>query len=215
MTAMMAHMRARSTVLLTVVVALAVATGCGSGDRGRGTSSTPPTTGGSSSSATPSGPSSPRLPKELRLPADVPTTSTGTPADDVSARVIRKWSGALTGGDVTRAARFFALPSNVQNGTPVVTLDTAEKRLVFNLTFPCGAKPTKLERAVHGYTIADFVLLERVGGECGSGTGGTARCAIRVRGGHIADWYRLPARRSAPPPTPQDPGSGLPGTQIS
>jgi hypothetical protein len=210
----MAVMRARSTVLLTVV-ALAAGTGCGSGDNGRETSSTPATTSGSSSSTTPSGPSSPRLPKELLLPSDVPTTSKGTPTDDVSARVIRKWSGALTGGDVTRAARFFALPSKVQNGTPVVTLDTAEERLVFNLTFPCGAKPTSLERAVDGYTIVDFVLLERVGGECGSGTGGTARCAIRVRGGHIADWYRLPARRSAPTPSPEDPKHGLPGTQIA
>jgi hypothetical protein len=203
-------MRTPITVLGTVA-ALGAVTGCGGSDGSRATFSTETTT---TPSSAPTTPSSPQLPKSLRLPSDVPIRSEGIPADAVSVRVIRKWSGALTGGDIRRAARFFALPSKVQNGTPVLTLDTPEKRLIFNVTFPCGAKATKLEQATGGYTIVEFVLTERAGGDCGSGVGGSARCAIRVREGHIAGWYRIPL---APRPSPNGPGPGpaAPGTQIA
>jgi len=208
----------RCTVVLAVVALGAVAA-CGGEEGADGGSATAPrtTATGSGASPTPStpSPSGPQqLPRELRLPAGVPTRSAGVPTDAVSARVIRKWSGALRGGDLKRAARFFALPSKVQNGTPVLTLDTAGKRLVFNAAFPCGAKPTKLEQASGGFTIADFVLTERVGGDCGSGTGGSARTAIRVRDGHIVDWYRVPDRRTSPQPNPEPPEFGAPGTRI-
>lgn len=212
-------------VAAAAFAALAVLSGCGSGDDGRSASPSVASTSTSTSSTpttppakgNPATPFRPRGPRSLELPAGVPTTSDGTPADAVSRRVIKKWSGALTGGDIERAARFFALPSKVQNGTPVVTLDTAEKRLVFNVTFPCGAKPTKFAAGGNGYTIVDFVLTERVDGDCGSGVGGTARTAIRVRDGHISDWYRIPDAPSAPSPAPAPtvPDPGAPNTQIA
>lgn len=209
-----------AAVVLTAVVALA---GCGAGDNGPSASApttSPAASSGSTAPSAPKGtnPATPRPPRglpSLELPAGVPTTSAGSAADPVSERVIRKWSGALSGGDIKRAARFFALPSKVQNGTPVVTLDTAEKRLIFNVAFPCGAKPTKLTAGDNGYTIVDFVLVQRVGGDCGSGVGGTARCAIRVRGGHISDWYRIPEIAVVPSPSPAPSDPGAPGAQIA
>lgn len=216
-------MRSLSTVLLaTALAALTAVAGCGgSGDdaptasvtiTGTSTSTAPSPTAPRTAPTTPSSPAKPqdpRLPPELRLPSSVPTESEGIQTDAVSARVIRKWSGALTGGDIERAARFFALGSKVQNGTQVITLDTEEKRVVFNVTFPCGADPTKLEKAASGYTIVDFVLTDRKGGDCSGGVGGTARCAIRVRDGHITDWYRVPESRGTPQPGPRDRGPEL------
>jgi hypothetical protein len=223
----MDRMRLSLTVLLAAV-ALGLLAGCGSGGddpSGRSSARTSSSNTGTTTIPAPSTPPSspvtpvrPGSPKALQLPSDVPTASGGTQADAVSSRVIRKWSGALSQGDIERAARFFALPSKVQNGTPVVTLDTAEKRLVFNVTFPCGAKPTKLEAGDNGYTIVDFVLTERVDGDCGTAIGGKARCAIRVRKGHISDWYRIPddVRGRTPAPTPADPPElGEPGAQIA
>ena len=53
--------------------------------------------------------------------------------------------------------------------------------------------------APHGFFIATFRLTERPGeGECGSGTGETARTAFRVRDAHITDWLRVQDIESAP-----------------
>ncbi|MCW3041522.1 MAG: hypothetical protein JWM31_3427, partial [Solirubrobacterales bacterium] len=81
-----------------------------------------------------------------------------------------------------------------------------------NAAFPCGARATKLEHAPAGYTIVTFTLTERRGGDCAGGAGGSARSVIRVRDGHITDWYRLDEL-----PAPGAPGSAepAPGTQIA
>jgi len=134
---------------------------------------------------------------DLALPDGVPQEETG-PADRRQTRVIRAWLRALSRGDVERAARFFALPSKFQNGTPVLTIDSRVERLAINRSFPCGA------RAVHtggagSFTIVVFRLLERPGGACGPGTGEKARGAIRVTNGKIREWYRLPDGPQAPP----------------
>lgn len=221
----MERMRLSVTVLLAAG-ALSGLVACGSDDGGPAQRSSAPPTSNSGTTTipaprpSPSAPSRPRVPRALQLPSDVPTSSVGSPADAVSSRVIRKWSGALSDGNIERAARFFALGSRVQNGTPVVTLDTPEKRVVFNVTFPCGARPTKLEAGDNGYTIVDFVLTERVDGDCGAGRGGTARTAIRVRRGHISDWYRIPdaggsSPRPSPSPAPALPSDGGSGGQIA
>lgn len=194
-------MRSALTAVLTVLALGAVA-GCGSG-------STPTTT---LSIAT--GPSAPASPRGAGPPPQVPTRSEGRPADKASARVIRAWTDALARGDTRRAARFFALPSHVQNGTPVLTLKSARERLAFNLGFPCAARPTKLERAKDGFTIVEFTLLDPPGG--GGCAGGVARTAIRVRDSHIVDWFSLDgvspsapgSPGPAPPPAPDPGGPG-------
>jgi hypothetical protein len=50
-----------------------------------------------------------------------------------------------------------------------------------------------------------FVLTQRPGGDCGTGTGHTARGAIRVAHGQIVEWYRLP----------DDPGQRQPDVAVT
>jgi hypothetical protein len=114
-------------------------------------------------------------------------------------RVVRAWADTLRRGDVRGAARFFAIPSLVSNGTAPIKLETRAEVRFFNLTLPCGAKLIDTEPAPHGFFIATFRLTERPGeGECGSGTGETARTAFRIRKRHITDWLRVQDVDSAP-----------------
>ncbi len=134
-------------------------------------------------------PAQPPPPAGPQLPGAVPRRAQAR-ADPADARVVRRWSAALRRGDVARAAAFFAEPSKVQNATPVITLRTRGARLAFNASLPCGAVPTGYG-AARGFTIVTFRLTERVGGACAGAVGHLARCAIRIRGGRIAEWYRL------------------------
>ena len=69
----------------------------------------------------------------------------------------------------------------------------------------------RLQGAARGFTVVTFVLTERRGGNCGSGTGGKAYSAIRVVSGRMVEWYRLPDDgNSAPgPPAVTDPAIGI------
>lgn len=176
--------------LLSVATAALLAATAGCGDDDGGATRTLP-------AVAPQPPASSAPAPPQPQPAAVPDRPTG-PADPAAAAVVRRWSAALRAGRVARAAGYFALPSHVQNGTPVVTLQTPEERTVFNATLPCGAVPVRFGGA-RGYTIVTFRLTERVGGDCGGAAGNRARCAIRVRGGRITDWYRL---RDTPPTGP-------------
>ena len=141
----------------------------------------------------------------LALPAGVPRTETG-PADAAASRTIRRWAQALQRGDVARAVSYWAAPAQVQNGTPVLTLRSREDLRLFNGSLACGAELTAAGSA-GGYTIATFRLTERPGGNCGAGTGHSARTAVRVRDGRIAGWYRLPDAGTEPsePGAPDSP----------
>lgn len=120
-------------------------------------------------------------------------------------RVISGWADALRSGDVARAVSFFAVPSTVQNGGPLLRLGSPRAVRAFNLALPCGARVLRTQR-LHGYVLAEFVLTERKGaggGQCGSGVGGKASTAFLVRGGKIVQWRRipgLPGRRGIPTP---------------
>ena len=120
--------------------------------------------------------------------------------DPAAIKVIRLWSDALRRSQVKRAASFWALPSKVQNNTPVLTLATAADVRAFNGALPCGSRLVSARGAPRGFTIAVFKLTRRPGANCGSGTGDDARVAILVRGGKIAEWYRLPDDPEAPAP---------------
>lgn len=137
--------------------------------------------------------------------ADTETTTRPPAADTAAAdpgavKVIRQWSDALRRNDVSLASSLWATPSKVRNGTPVITLRSAAAVRLFNDSLSCGSRLITALRAPHGFTVAVFKLTTRPGGDCGSGTGHTARTAIRVRDGKIADWYRLP----------DDPGDAVP-----
>lgn len=141
------------------------------------------------------------------IPAHVPRKANGR-ADPQDTQVIRAWLVALRKGDTKAAARYFALPSKVQNaGTPVLTLRYRADAVFFNETLTCGARAEHTAGAGR-FTIVTFRLTQRVGGDCGTGIGITARGAIRVAKGLIAEWYRLPDLPGGGGQTPQvDPGS--------
>jgi hypothetical protein len=131
-------------------------------------------------------------------PSATPAPESEAP-DPADVEVVRAWADTLRSGDARAAARYFAIPSLVSNGTPPIKLETRAEAEFFNLTLPCGAKLIDTEPAPHGFFIATFRLTERPGpGECGSGTGETARTAFRVRDEHITDWLRVRDIESAP-----------------
>lgn len=180
--------------VIAVVLGAALLAGCGS-------DTTKPQP--SSASRPRTTPPAPQTPPAERIPARVPRRGTG-PADPVSTKVIRAWLDALRAGHLDRAARYFAIPSKVQNGTPVLTLHSRRETLVFNATLPCGALADRTQSA-GTFTILRFRLTERVGGDCMGAAGHAARGAIRVSHGKIVEWYRLPddPRDSQRDPAPE------------
>jgi hypothetical protein len=118
-------------------------------------------------------------------------------------RVIRRWADALREGDVAAAAGTFADGALVQNGTPVLRLRSArQRRLFMDAAFPCGAYVADARGAPRGFTVVRFTLTPRVGGSCPGPGGGSAAAAIRVQGGRITEWYRLPDPGAGPPDPP-------------
>lgn len=145
-------------------------------------------------------PSNPRDP--LELPAKVPLKATHA-ADPAQASVIRAWSKALRAGDIAGASALWAVPSKVQNATPVLTLATRGDVRTFNLALPCGSVVTSVGGGSGGFTIAKVRLTQRKGARCDASPGATARTAILVRDGKIVEWYRLPDNPDGGPPSAQ------------
>jgi hypothetical protein len=177
--------------LATALTALALgAAACGGGDDGDRRAMPAPT-------ATP-GSEEPATPERTAEPESTPRAESAPP-DPADVRIVRAWADTLRHGRVRAAARYFAIPSLVSNGTPPIKLETRAEAEFFNETLPCGARLIDTEPAPHGFFIATFRLTERPGpGECGSGTGETARTAFRVRDAHITDWLRVQDIESAP-----------------
>lgn len=169
--------RRLASILVIGVVGLS---GCGGGDgdddRVRAPTATTPERGERS---------------PLALPEGVPLEGSGA-ADAAQLRVVRAWANTLRRGDVAGASALWALPSTVQNATPVLTLRSRKAVRAFNGSLACGAVVTSSTGAARGYIIVRFRLTDRVGGDCATGVGNSARTAVRVRGGKIVDWYRLP-----------------------
>ena len=168
-------MRPRALILLLLAL---LAGGCGGGD-----SAAP------RASSTPAPSASPRAEQEAET----------TPPDPADVEVVRAWADTLRRGHVRAAARYFAVPSVVANGTSPIRLDSRAAVEFFNRTLPCGARLIGTEPAARGFFIATFRLTERPGqGQCGSGTGETARTAFRVRDEHITEWLRVQDVPDAP-----------------
>lgn len=120
------------------------------------------------------------------------SASAGGGASADAERVVRAWADTLRRGDVAGAARYFALPSVVANGTAPIRLKTRAEAEFFNRTLPCGSRVVRAAPAAHGFIIVTFRLTERPGrGSCGSGAGGTARAAFLVENGRITHWLRV------------------------
>jgi hypothetical protein len=126
----------------------------------------------------------------LRIPSHVPRRAHGV-ANAMSVRVIDRWLRALQRGDELRAARFWANGSKFQNATPVLTINTPIEKVAIQKSLPCGAR-IKSAAGPAPFVVLVFTLTRRPGGDCGTAAGSTARGAIRVAHGRIAEWYRLP-----------------------
>jgi hypothetical protein len=126
----------------------------------------------------------------LAIPRRVPRRATGA-APPGAERVVRRWAAAVRHADFARAADLLTVPALVQYASPVVRLPTRALVIGWNASLPCGATVSHVAGA-NGFAIVDFRLTRRPGADCGTGVGATARGAILVRDGHIAEWYRLP-----------------------
>ncbi len=124
-------------------------------------------------------------------PPSVPRQGVG-PADPAERRVIDDWLAALRGGHEVRAARYFAPGARVQNASQVFVVRSLAERTQFQRVLTCGAVDRDAVSGGDHFTIVTFLLVERPGGFCGSGVGQEAKAAIRVVGGRIVGWYRLP-----------------------
>ena len=194
--------------LLVLLSAVALALGaCGGGsDEPREATSTPESDQQRAAPSVPGG--------SLAIPRDVPLKAS-TKADPAAIKVIRMWTDALRMSDVRTASALWAVPSKVQNGTPVLTLGSLADVRLFNDSLSCGSRLVAAQGAKNGFTIATFELTTRPGADCGTGTGNDARTAILVRDGKIAEWYRLPDDPDAPrapqprPAAPEEPDAPI------
>lgn len=196
----------RRLLALSAVLCVVGLTACGDDGDDPGGSSTPEAGGVQAPRSTPAPPEQgaqtpPPAASALALPPGVPTTPVRDRTSDEDRRVIQGWLRALSAGDIARAASFFAEPSQVQNGTPVITLRSLTDRAAFNLALPCGARGVRFGSR-DGYTVMEFLLTERPGGDCGGATGQSARGAIKVDDGKITEWYRLADDPGAGPDEP-------------
>lgn len=125
-------------------------------------------------------------------------TGIRAPAADVA--VIRAWADALRRGDVDAAARYFALPSVMVNGTDasgaalVIAIQTRAQADAANASLPCGARFISADLRGR-YVNALFRLTGRPGpggGNCGTGAGQTARTNFVIAHGLIVEWLRAP-----------------------
>ena len=148
----------------------------------------------STSTAMPTTPTQP--PRGTPRQQQVPGRAARAPDPDAT-RVIKAWTNALREGHVEAAARYFALPSIVQNGTPPIAIKSFGQARAFNASLPCGAV---FRRAVQiaRFTVVVFRLTERVGGDCGQGVGQSAGTAFVVRHAKIVEWRRVDERTIPP-----------------
>jgi limonene-1,2-epoxide hydrolase len=120
-------------------------------------------------------------------------------ADAADVHVIDGWVTTLRRGDVDAAARYFAIPSVVENGV-LIHIRSVHDARHFNASLPCGARLIRAETA-GDFTTATFRLTERPGsGVCGPGAGQIAMTNFVIRDGKIVQWRRvgLPGARGAP-----------------
>ena len=128
---------------------------------------------------------------------------TGAPTR-AEVSVIRGWADALRAGHVTQAARFFAVPVLVADGTnPLRRLRHRADVVDFNKNLPCGAKLVKTQRGESSFVIARFKLTERRGSPACDGAGNSAYTAFLIENRHILQW-----RRAADPTTAQSSTGG-------
>ncbi len=178
------------------VVAAGIVVGCGSSEGGSST-----TIRHAQRTPAHSAPALPPLPQDGAGDPVVPTPGpTGIRPSTAAVTVIKAWSDALRNGDVRGAARYFAIPSVMINGTDqsggavVITIGTVAQAVAANASLPCGAMLLSADQRGR-YVNALFRLTGRPGpggSDCGTGVGSTARTNFVIIHGRIVEWIRAP-----------------------
>ena len=153
--------------------------------------------------------SDPRDPKNpASVPKSVPVTGS-KPAGAAAAAVVDRWSKAITAADWKAAGGTFADGAKVRNlSDDVLVLKDRKAREAWNeISFSCGSEVTDARDAGRGYLIITFRLTDRRGSACGAARGNPAQIVVRVGGGKLTEWYRLPD-----PPARDAPG--LPSSEV-
>lgn len=185
-----------------------LAVGCGSGRSSTHTATHRVVTGTLRSPATPA----PLLNPDAPVPTPGPT---GVRASAMDVGLIRAWADALRRGDVGAAARYFAMPSVMINGTGsagtalVITIDSLPQAVAANATLPCGARLISADQRGR-FVNALFRLTGRRGpggSNCAGGAGLTARTNFVIARGRIIEWVRAPDD-PGDNGTPRTPGPG-------
>jgi hypothetical protein len=127
---------------------------------------------------------------------EVEGSATPAPKDPTRAevRVIRGWADALREGKLNRAARFFAVPVTVFDGTnPQRRLPNLDAVREFNRGLPCGARLVETQRGEGAFVVATFRLTERVGPGARPcvGVGSLAATSFLIEDKHIVQWHRV------------------------
>jgi hypothetical protein len=157
----------------------------------------------------------------------------GTAANPSAVAVIRGWADALRNGHLRAAARYFATPSLLVNGTDAaghplaLEIRSPREAELANASLPCGATLVSTSRRGH-YINALFRLSGRPGpggSNCAGGVGTTARTDFVIAHGRIVQWIRAaddpgdngsprtaPATPAPTPPTPTSPTQPPPQT---
>jgi hypothetical protein len=183
----------RTLAACLAVVAAVVLAGCGGSDDSQAPQRGPE----ARSTSTAGQPPSATTPTQPAPSGKLPPPRAAREPDPAAVRVIKAWTDALRHGRVDAAARYFALPSIVQNSSPPVAVRTREQARAFNASLPCGAE---FRRAVGigRFTVVVFKLTDRPGGDCAQGVGQPAGTAFVVRRGKIVEWRRVD-ERDVPP----------------
>jgi hypothetical protein len=110
-------------------------------------------------------------------------------------RVIRGWADALRTGHVNQAARFFAVPATVLDGTnPLRQLPDLAAVRDFNRALPCGARLVETARAEGSLVMATFALTPRSGPGARPcpGKGNLVATKFLIENRRIVQWLRAP-----------------------
>jgi hypothetical protein len=165
---------------------------------------TPGANTGDPSAAAPKAAATP-APTASPSPTPTPTATPkpqGGPVTAEEERIIRSWANELRHGHVAAASRYFSVPALVANDSPTIALATIDDVQGFNSTLPCGAKLVATRRSVARFVVGTFVLTDRPGGACGSGTGQKAEVAFLIHKHLITQWMRVPDPEPDATPTP-------------
>jgi hypothetical protein len=115
--------------------------------------------------------------------------------------VLRGWGEALRRDRSRAAARYFAVPAVVAQGS-VLTLTSQAAITEFNDAFPCGARLLHVQTEGR-FLIGTFELTPRPTREC-QAKGELLRVAFAVRKRKIAEWRELPQPTEPGPARPEE-----------